>query len=168
MMKVTAAALARQRSLRGMEGDQLEALALAATEILFPARHRIFANGDYADKFWLIESGYVVLDVHVPGEGLTIIGRVGIGGLLGWSWLLPPYERTSGAICVTEVRAVEFNALAVRERFATDPVLRDELTRRLFQVAAGRLRDSSARLVTTGSRSSRYADADGRLLGPAA
>lgn len=150
MMKVTAAALAGQRSLRGMEAGQLEALALAATEVLFPARHRIFAHGDYADKFWLIESGYVVLDVHVPGEGLAIVGRVGIGSFLGWSWLLPPYERTSGAVCVTEVRALEFNALALRERCATDPVLQDELTRRLFQVAAGQLRDPRARLVTAG------------------
>jgi CRP-like cAMP-binding protein len=171
MMKVTAAALATQRSLRGMHAGHLEALAATATEVLFPARHRIFADGDHADRFWLIESGYVLLDVHVPGEGLAVIGRVGIGGLLGWSWLLPPYQRVSGAVCITEVRALEFSAPAVRERCAADPVLRDELTQRLFQVAAGRLRDTRTRLITGALLSSRYEDARGqagRPLGSAA
>lgn len=148
MMKVTAAALASQRSLRGMHPDQLEALATTAAEVMFPARHRIFADGGNADRFWLVESGYVTLDVNVPGEGLTIIGRIGIGGLLGWSWLVPPYQWLFGAVCVTEVRAIEFSAPAVRELCAADPVLRDELIRRLFEVTAVRLRDTRTKLIT--------------------
>jgi CRP/FNR family transcriptional regulator, cyclic AMP receptor protein len=148
MMKVTAAALASQRSLREMQPDQLAALATTATEVMFPARHRIFADGGNADRFWLIESGYVTLDVNVPGEGQTIIGRIGIGGLLGWSWLVPPYQWLFGAVCVTEVRAIEFNAPAVRERCAADPALQDELIQRLFEVTALRLRDTAAKLTT--------------------
>lgn len=148
MMEVTASALTAQRSLRGMRDEQLDALAAAASEVMFPAGHRIFADGDYADRFWLIESGYVLLDVRVPGEGVAIIGRSGIGGLLGCSWLLPPYQWMFGAVCVTEVRAFEFNALAVRERCAADPALRNELTRRLFQVVAGQLQDTRTRLIT--------------------
>jgi CRP/FNR family transcriptional regulator, cyclic AMP receptor protein len=148
MMKVTAATLDRQRSLHGMHLAQLEALAATATEVQFPARHRIFADGGAADAFWLIESGYVTLDVDVPGEGLAIIGRIGIGGLLGWSWLVPPYQWLFGAVCVTEVRAIQFNARAVRERCATDPALQDELTRRLFEVTAERLRDTRTKLIT--------------------
>jgi hypothetical protein len=30
---------------------------------MFPPGHRIFADGDYAGKFWLIQSGHAVLDV---------------------------------------------------------------------------------------------------------
>lgn len=148
MMEVTAAALACQRSLHGMQPDQLAALATTATEVMFPARHRIFAEGGNADRFWLIESGYVTLDVDVPGEGLTTIGRIGIGGLLGWSWLVPPYQWLFGAVCVTEVRAIEFNAPAVRELCAADPVLRDELIQRLFEMTAGRLQDTTTKLIT--------------------
>lgn len=148
MMEVTAAALARQRSLRGMQPDQLEALATTATEVMFPARHRIFTDGGNADRFWLIESGYVTLDMIVPGEGRTVIGRVGIGGLLGWSWLVPPYQWLFGAKCATEVRAIEFNAAAVRELCAADPALRDELVQRLFEVTVLRLRDTRATLIT--------------------
>ena len=100
MMEVTASGLVTQPFLRGMPARHLDALAEAASEVIFPAGHRIFADGDYADKFWLIQSGYVALDVLVPGEGLAVVGRVGIGGLVGWSWLLPPYQWAFGAVCV--------------------------------------------------------------------
>jgi CRP/FNR family cyclic AMP-dependent transcriptional regulator len=148
MLEVTASGLVTQRFLRGMPDRHLDALADAGQEVMFPPRHRIFAEGDDADKFWVIESGYVVLDIMVPGEGLEVVGRVGIGGLLGWSWLIPPYQWAFGAVCVCEVRAFEFDARAVRASCAADPSLKDELTRRLLPVLAGRLRETRTRLVT--------------------
>ena len=78
MMKITAAALDRQRFLHGMQPGQLEALAETATEVLLPARHRIFADGGYAGKFWLIRAGQVALDLQVPGEGPVVIETIGI------------------------------------------------------------------------------------------
>jgi CRP/FNR family cyclic AMP-dependent transcriptional regulator len=147
MMEVTASVLAGQRVLHGVRADQLDALAAAASEVMFPARQRIFAEGGYVGSFWLIESGYVALDVQVPGECPVIIGTVGIGSLLGWSWLLPPYQWAFGAVCVTEVRAIEFSAPAVRDRCAADPELGYELTRRMFEVLAGRLQDTRDKLI---------------------
>jgi CRP/FNR family cyclic AMP-dependent transcriptional regulator len=147
MMEVTASALDGQRFLHGLRADQLGALAETASEVTFPAGHRIFAEDGPVRSFWLIESGCVVLDVPVPGERPVIIGTVGIGGPLGWSWLLPPYQWAFGAVCATEVRAIEFLAPAVRDRCAADPDLGHELTQRMFQVLAGRLRDTRARLI---------------------
>jgi CRP-like cAMP-binding protein len=148
MLEVTGSRLVTQRFLRGMPFSQLDALAKTASEAMFPARHRLFADGDYADKFWLIQSGYIALDVLVPGEGEVVIGKVGLGGLVGWSWLLPPYQWAFGAVSVTDARAFQFDACAVRELCAADPKLRDELTSRLFQVVVGRLLDTRTRLMT--------------------
>ena len=148
MAEVSAAKLVTQQFLRAMPRSQVDALAETASEVMFPAGHRIFADGDYADKFWLIECGRVALDVLMPGTGPAIVGQVGIGGLVGWSWLLPPFHWAFGAVCVTEVKAFEFNAQRVRGLCAADPALRDEFTRRLFSVLAGRLRDTKARLIT--------------------
>ena len=108
--------------------------------------HRGAGDGPVG-SFWLIESGCVVLDVPVPGERPVIIGTVGIGGPLGWSWLVPPYQWAFGAVCATQVRAIEFLARAVRDRCAADPDLGHELTQRMFQVLARRLRDTRARLI---------------------
>jgi CRP/FNR family cyclic AMP-dependent transcriptional regulator len=147
MIEVTASVLAGQRFLHGMRADQLDALAATASEVVFPAGHRIFADGGYVGSFWLIESGHVTLDAQMPGESPAVIGTVGIGEILGWSWLVPPYQWAFGAVCVTRVRAIEFSAPAVRDRCAADPVLGYELTRRLFPVLAGRLQDTRARLI---------------------
>lgn len=157
MLQVTASGLVTQRFLRGMETCHLDMLARAASEVMFPARHRIFTDGDYAGDFWLIQSGYVALDVLVPGVGRVVIDRVGIGGLVGWSWLVPPYRWVFGAVCVTEVKAFQFNAQTVRDLCAADPALADELTRRVFRVVTGRLKDARTSLVTRSYDTSPYA-----------
>ena len=43
-----------------------------------------------ASRFWLIQSGHVALDLHVPGQGRMKIDTIGMGEMLGWSWLFPP------------------------------------------------------------------------------
>jgi CRP-like cAMP-binding protein len=148
MTEVTAWTLARQRFLSGMRAGQLHALAATASEVTFPTGHRIFADGGYVGGFWLIECGRVELEVAVPGERPAVIEPVGIGGLLGWSWLLPPYRWSFGAVCVTDVTAIQFDAAAVRDLCVADPALGADLTVRVFPVLAGRLQHTRATLVT--------------------
>jgi CRP-like cAMP-binding protein len=148
MIAVTTSDLATHPFLRGMPPGHLDALAEAATDVMFPAGHRIFADGGHADRFWLIRAGHVALDLQVPGEGPTVIETVGIGGLLGWSWLFTPYQWAFGAVCASPVEAFEFDAAAVRSRCAADPALGYDLTTRLAQVLAKRLRSARIRMIT--------------------
>jgi CRP/FNR family transcriptional regulator, cyclic AMP receptor protein len=148
MIGVTAPALAGHPFLGGMAPGQLDALAAAASDVTFPAGHRIFETGGYAGKFWLIRSGRVSLDVQVPGNGRMIIDAVGIGELVGWSWLCPPYRWTCGAVCVTAVEAFELDAAAVRARPTADPLFGYELTGRIMRVLAVRLQRARAGLAT--------------------
>ena len=84
MMEVTASVLAGQRFLHGMRADQLDALAATASEVMFPAGHRIFADGGYVGSFWLIESGYFRSCYGGPGSSARARG--------------PPYRRRLFAI----------------------------------------------------------------------
>jgi hypothetical protein len=108
MIEVNAAALATHPFLHGMSCDQLSVLAEAARDVTFPARQRLFEDGGNATRFWLIQSGHVSLDLHVPGEGPVVIETIGMGELLGWSWLFPPYKWAFGAVAATAVEAFEF------------------------------------------------------------
>src|SRR5260370_7216325 len=90
MTEVTAAALATHPFLRGMSCDHLAVLAETVTHVRFPARHRLFEDGGHAARFWLIQSGYVTLDVHVPGRGRVRIDTIGLGDLPVRSPLFPP------------------------------------------------------------------------------
>jgi len=151
MIEVTAAALATHPFLHGMPRDQLGVLAGISSDIRFPARHRIFEDGGNATRFWLIQSGHVSLDLHVPGEGPVVIETIGMGELLGWSWLFSPYRWAFGAVAATPVEAFEFDAPAVREACAADPGLGYELNQRITRVLAKRLQATRIRLISRSS-----------------
>lgn len=139
--------LATHPFLHGMREDHLAVLAPAAAEVTLPARYRLFEDGGNARRFWLIESGRVALDLQIPGEGPAVIEHVGMGELLGWSWLFPPHQWTFGAVAVTPVKAFEFDAVEVRARCTSDPELGYALTHRIAQVLAHRLRTTRIRLL---------------------
>ncbi len=148
MIEVATSSLAAHPFLHGMPPQQLGALAAAASEVSFPARHRLFEDGGNASRFWLIRSGQVALDLQVPGQGPLVIETLGMGELVGWSWLFPPYRWAFGAIAVGPVQAFEFDASAVRARCASDPALGYELTQRVARVLAHRLQATRVRLIT--------------------
>jgi CRP/FNR family transcriptional regulator, cyclic AMP receptor protein len=147
MIEVSAAALAAHPFLRGMSHDQLDVLAEAARDVSFPARYRLFEDGGNATRFWLLQSGHVSLDLHVPGEGPVIIETIGMGELLGWSWLFPPYQWAFGAVAITSMEAFEFDAPMVRKCCTADPELGYELHQRIARVLAKRLQVTRIRLI---------------------
>jgi CRP/FNR family transcriptional regulator, cyclic AMP receptor protein len=153
VIEVTAEALAGHPFLYGMSRNHLAVLAEAASDVTFPARHRLFEDGGSASRFWLVQSGHVDLDLHVPGQGRTKIETIGMGELLGWSWLFPPYKWAFGAAAASPVEAFEFDGRAVRACCASDPVLGYEVTRRLAHVVAKRLKATRIKLITASSQS---------------
>ena len=148
MIEVSAEALSGHPFLHGMSRDHLTVLAGTARDVTFPARHRLFEDGGSAARFWLIQSGHVTLDLHVPGQGRMKIETIGMGELLGWSWLFPPYRWAFGAVAARRVEAFEFDARMVRACCESDPALGHELTRRLACVVAKRLQATRVRLIT--------------------
>jgi CRP/FNR family transcriptional regulator, cyclic AMP receptor protein len=110
--------------------------------------HRFSEDGGHADRFWLVQSGQVTVDVHVPGQGRVPIDTIGVGELIGWSWLFPPFTWAFGAVAASPVRAFEFDARAVRASCTSDPALGYEVTWRLAQVVTGRLQTTRNRLIT--------------------
>jgi len=144
---VTPASLATHQFLRGMPAGQLAQLAPCASLAVIPRGRRLFEDGGYARRFWLIRSGSIALDIHVPGQGMAIIGTAGMGEVVGWSWLFPPSVWAFGAVAVQLVEAFEFDGRAVLARCDADPALGYELIRRFLAVVAGRLQATRMRLL---------------------
>ena len=148
MIEVTAPTLAAHPFLHGVSPDHLAVLARAASDVTFPAGHRFFEDGGHAACFWLIQSGYVTVDVDVPGQGPVPIDTIGIGQLVGWSWLFPPFIWAFGAVAASPVETFEFDARTVRAWCASDPALGYEVTRRVAEVLTKRLKSTRSRLIT--------------------
>jgi CRP-like cAMP-binding protein len=143
---VTAAELGSHGFLRGMPDGYVAVLAQACRATTVPAGHRFFAEGGPADRFWLIGSGHVALDLDAPGHRL-ILETLGKGDLLGLSWLVPPYEWQFGATAVQQTMAFELNADTVRAACDQDPGLGYQLLRRVMPAASSRLQAARIRML---------------------
>jgi CRP-like cAMP-binding protein len=133
--------------LRDLRGEWLRRLALHGRPVMRHTGYRLFREDAPADRFWLVRTGVVALDFHVPGRGDIVIERVGAGGFVGWSWLLPPNRWTLGAVIAEDCQAIEFDAAGVRGVIAAEPEFGRELTTRFVAVMGGRLQAARHRLV---------------------
>ncbi|MFF3561224.1 Crp/Fnr family transcriptional regulator [Streptomyces sp. NPDC002574] len=116
-------------------------------EVSFPAGTRVFEEGHRADRFWVIRSGSVALDLHVPGRRAAQVETLGPGDLLGCSWLFAPYCWHLGAQTRTPVTAEEYDAAAVRALCEADPVLGYAIARRVAEIVTHRLQGTRTRLL---------------------
>ncbi|GHE38434.1 cyclic nucleotide-binding domain-containing protein [Streptomyces griseoaurantiacus] len=132
---------------RAMTKEHRERLLRIAHEVAFPSGARLFEEGQPADRFWIIRTGTVVLDLRVPGRGAADVDSLGHGELLGWSWHFPPYRWHLGAEALSPVRAWQFDADTVRAACARDPEFGRAVATWVGQVVAHRLRISRIRLL---------------------
>ncbi|MEU4350791.1 cyclic nucleotide-binding domain-containing protein [Streptomyces sp. NPDC023838] len=122
-------------------------LTALAREVDFPTGTRLFNEGGHADRFWVLRSGTVSLDMHVPGRRPAVIETLASDELVGWSWLFRPYVWQLGAQVMTPVRAYEFDAHAVRDLMEADPAFAAAVGGWVGRVLAHRLHAARVRLL---------------------
>lgn len=130
-----------------MTGDRLAELCGPGRSVSYRAGDRIFAEGGTADRFWLIETGSVALDLRVPGRGDQVIETLAAGSVLGWSWLHTPYRWQFGAVAHEPVGATVFDAVSVRDRCDADPAFGYAMLRLFTPVITARLHATRVRLL---------------------
>lgn len=133
--------------LRALPAEYRDRLMPAAREVSFAAGTRLFDEGGRADRFWIVRTGRIELDMHVPGRRAAVIESVGHNELVGWSWLFGPRVWHMGAAATTPVRAWEFDAETVRSLCRQDPELGNAIGQWVGEVLAHRLRAARTRLL---------------------
>ena len=114
-------------------------------------------EGQPADEFYLIRHGHVAIEVHAPGRGTAIVETMGPGTVVGWSWLVPPYQWTFDARAVDQTAAIAINGVCLRDKARADPAFGFELLSRVSTELLGRLQATRLRLLDL------YAPSRGRL-----
>ncbi|MEV8550230.1 cyclic nucleotide-binding domain-containing protein [Streptomyces glaucescens] len=132
---------------RTLPAEHRERLMRIAREVSFEAGARLFEEGQRADRFWIIRTGTVALDLHIPGRRAPVIESLGHDELVGWSWHFAPHAWHLGAVATSPVRAYEFDAKAVRAMCAQDAEFGRAVAVWVGQVVADRLRKSRIRLL---------------------
>jgi CRP/FNR family transcriptional regulator, cyclic AMP receptor protein len=125
--------------LRGLTPQQVSAIACDTREVSFPAGALLLREGEAADTLYLLRSGRVVLEQHVPGKGATWVETLKAGDILGLSWLFPPFRWHLDARAVEPVEAFALDAGCLRGPSPEHPVLEPALAMRLLRHLYDRL-----------------------------
>jgi CRP-like cAMP-binding protein len=139
--------VAEHSFLKGLGRDQFTLLKDCALPAHFKAGEVIFREGEPAKRFYLITSGKVVLE---SGEGYgdpVIIETIGAGDLLGWSWMMPPYEWHFTARAIESTEAIFFAGAILREYCERDHSLGFELHQRMSAVMMRRLQAARKKML---------------------
>ena len=134
--------------LAGLNPSQLALLTDCAIPVHFKKGQTILREGEMANRFYLIESGRVVLE---SGEGFgepVIIETIGAGDLLGWSWMFPPYVWHFTARAAEPTEAIFFYGTILREYCERDHSLGYELFKRMTPVMMKRLQSARRKMLS--------------------
>lgn len=132
--------LAAHPVFRDFDKETLDLLAGCARNEHFRAGETIFAEGDDADKAFLIRAGEVAVEIAAPQHEPLVVETVRAGDVLGWSWLIPPYRHMSDARALGDVRAISLDAVCMRNKSEQNPVLGYQMFRHFVPHMATRFR----------------------------
>jgi len=133
--------------LAGMNHTQLTLLTDCAVTRHFSTNHTILREGEFANGFYLIETGKVALESAVDfGESIPI-QTVVAGDLLGWSWMFPPYVWQFTARAIEPTTALFFYAAILREYCEKNHSLGYELLKRISAVMVTRLQAAHDKML---------------------
>lgn len=139
--------LAEHPFFRGLRPEHLATIAGCASNVRFDAGAMIAREGDEAAKFYVIRHGTVAIESFAPNAGPVIIQTVSAGDILGWSWLLPPYNWQFSARAQELVRAVALDGTCLRAKCEADHDLGYELLKRFAEIVAQRLSATRLQLL---------------------
>jgi len=139
--------LAEHPFFAGLDEDTVGLLVWCASNVHYRPGEYLFRQGDPADRFFVVRRGRVALDVHGPGRTEMVVDTVDEGGVVGWSWLVPPYRWFFDARATKEVSAVAVDASCLRDKCDEDPALGYALMQRVAGVMYQRLQSARIRLL---------------------
>ena len=132
---------------RGLDERYGELVAGCAANEVVEAGRYVFREGDPADRFFLVRHGSVAVEVHVPGRESIVVETIREGGLLGWTWLVPPYRAQFDARALELTRLMSLDATRLRAKMEEDHDLGYELHKRFAPVVAERLDAARMQLI---------------------
>src|SRR6478736_39055 len=133
--------------LAGMNRSQVALLTDCAMAVHFEKGQIIFREGEMANRFYLIETGKIVLESSNGQANPVIIDTIGAGELLGWSWMFPPYTWRMTARAVEPTSAIFFYGTILREYCERDCSVGYELFKRMAPVMIKRMQAARRKML---------------------
>jgi len=139
--------LDRHPFLSGLDRRFLPQLARLASHKKFEAQQMIFHESRPAKELYLICQGKIGIETALLGIGDLVVQTLGAGEVVGWSWLLPPYEYHYSARALEPTEVIVLNGEALRGQCESDHDLGYEMMKRFALVIVQRLAATRAQFL---------------------
>lgn len=133
--------------LQNLDEEYLKEIVGCASNVVFHEDQLIFREGDEAEKFYLVRTGKVALELNGRDKGKIRILTIGPGQILGWSWIVSPYRWHFDAHAIDEVRAIALDGECLRDKCEKDPTLGYEMLKRFSHILELRLNATRMQLL---------------------
>ncbi len=114
-------------------------LAQAASRVTLKADKVVFRHGDRADKFYVLVSGRVTVEIPALYGPALEVQALSSNEALGWSWLIPPYKWNFQARAETDCELLEFDGKELLLLCEREPKFGYELVKRFAALMSERL-----------------------------
>jgi CRP/FNR family cyclic AMP-dependent transcriptional regulator len=132
-------AFASHAFLQRLDDRCLMDLATGARPFAVAAGGYLGRKGMPANAFYLIQHGTVTAGREDADGGFTPFMSVGPGGVVGWSWLVPPHRWHFSCKANDAVSGLMFDAAWLRDRCEQNHELGYHLLREMIATLAGQL-----------------------------
>ena len=136
-----------QPFFQGLKAEHLRVLTDHAMQIQFATGSVIFRAGDPANRFYLIESGKVTVELERKDREPIMVQTLGPGRELGWSWILPPYYEHFTVRVLEPTLAIFFYGTRLRAQCDENHDLGYALMSRMAVVMLHRIEAASKSLL---------------------
>lgn len=133
--------------LKGLEASHIQLIVGCASNVRFDAGQYILREDEEANQFYIIRQGKVALEIYTPDRGPIIIDTLEEGDVLGWSWLIPPYNWRFDAKAIELTRAIALDGKCLRTKCESDHHLGYELLKRFSSIIEQRLESTRIQLL---------------------
>lgn len=130
-----------------LDADVRAQLTACSREVFFDTGDTLLAEGQPADRCYVLNSGRVAVGVRTPAHGLTVIETLHRGDILGWSWLFPPHRWTFDAVALKPVTATEVRTACLLPLLEHDPRVAAAVYRSVGELMSQRLHSARLRLA---------------------
>ncbi len=132
---------------QGLDPAYTKLVLGCASNVRFDENSFLFREGEEANAFYIIRQGKIAVETYAAERGSIIIDTLTDGDVLGWSWLIPPYNWHFDARAVELTRAIALDGRCLRAKCEEDRNLGYELLKRFAHVMEERLEATRIRLL---------------------
>ena len=139
--------IAEHPFFQGLETEFANLLVGCASNARFRAGDYIFREGGPANEFYLVRKGKVSLEIFAPQREPIMVETLSAGEILGWSWLIAPYQWKFHARALEDTLAIVLDGKCLRGKCEQNRDFGYELLKRFVGIITQRLESTRFQLL---------------------